>query len=318
VGDVDKDGKLSADELRKIPPPPMMDGRGALEYYMPDLSNPQSQGTKFDPTFFLGNQKPGAGLGDVERRQHLAEYITSPDNPWFSKALVNRVWAQMIGEGFFMPVDDIGPERTPSHPQAMDALSNGFIASGYDLRWLIRAIANSETYQRQIRHLPPSDSPPHFASSAPVRLRADELFTSLVRVLGINEDAAGPRQQMMGPTRGDRSPRGQFTRLFGFDPSTPPDENTGTLPQALFLMNGQQVNNLIRARGNTQLARILSRNPGDDDAIKELYLLVHSREPSSDELKICREYLKDVGERQEAFEDVLWSLINSTEFQSKR
>jgi hypothetical protein len=322
LGDTDKDGKLSAEELRRIPAPPMMEGRGALEYYMPDLNNPQSPGTQFDPVFFLGDLKPGSGLDDQERRQQLAHFITSPDNPWFANALVNRLWAQLFGEGFYMPVDDLGPERTASHPQALELLSRSFVASGYDIQWLLRTIANSETYQRQIGAPAPDDSASRATSPAPVRLRADQLFSSLTRVLGIDENAA-PRRAMIGPRqpgayRGDRSPRAQFVRLFGFDPSIPSDEVTGTVPQALFLMNSPQINGQIRARGNTRLSQLLERHTDDGAALQELFLLVHSREPSPRELEVCHDYLRQVNRRAEAFEDILWSLINSTEFQTRR
>ena len=317
-GDADKDGMLTAEEIRKIPPPPMMEGRGALEYYMPDLNNPQSQGTRFDPQFFLGNLKPGGSLSDLDRRSRLADYITSPENPWFAKAFVNRIWSELVGEGFYMPVDDIGPERTASHPEALELLSRGFVQSGYDIRWLMRAITNSETYQRQIQTRAPTEGRPTVPAPSPSRLRADQLFTALVRVLGINESGPPQRMSMMGPSRGDRSPRGQFVRLFGFDPSTPAEEVTGTLPQALFLMNSPQINGLIRGRGNSRLAEILARHAIDNDALQELFLLVYAREPSKRELQVCREFIAEIGNRQEAFEDILWSLINSTEFQSKR
>src|SRR5262249_44594794 len=149
---------------------------------------------------------------------------------------------------------------------------------------------------------------------------SDQLFDSLARVLGIDENAMRnrPRPMGMGGMRGgDRSPRGQFNQTYGFDPSTAPDEITGTLPQALFMMNSPLVNNRIRAVGGTQLADLLARFPNDDDALKELYMLVHAREPSAKELQVCREYLAQVGNRRDAFEDILWSAVNSTEFQTK-
>jgi hypothetical protein len=318
-GDANKDGHLTAGEIKQVPPPPVMAGRGASEYYMPDLNDPQSSGTKFDPVFFLGGAKPGAGLSDLDRRGQLARYMSSPDNPWFSRALVNRVWAQLLGEGFYMPIDDIGPERTASHPEALEALRLGFTASGYDLAWLFRVIANTEAYQRQIRHRDPKQAEPAFASAMPVRLRADHLFDSLNRVLG-NDPTGFPNRPagMGGPRGGNRSPRTQFVQTYGFDPSTMPDEITGTLPQALYLMNSPMVNNRIRAAGRTQLSALLSKFSDDDYVLKELYLLVHAREPSAHELEICRAYLKQVGNRQEAFEDIMWSAVNSTEFQTKR
>ncbi|HTI49433.1 MAG TPA: DUF1549 domain-containing protein [Planctomycetaceae bacterium] len=318
-GDSNKDGFLTADEIKKISPPQMNQRRGSLEYYMPDLNDPHSKGKLFAPTFFLGNLQPGTGLSDHDRRQHLANYITSPENPWYAKALVNRVWAQLVGEGFYMPVDDIGPERSASHPQALESLSHGFSASGYDLHWLFRAIVGTEAYQRQIRHRDPQQSIPPFAAASPTRLRADQLYDALTRVLGVEDLGPAVRGPGNGMGRNFRGgPRTQFDQKYGFDPSTSPEEVTGTLPQALTLMNWPLINNLIRATGQTQLARILQKFSNDDDVLQELYLLVHAREPSAKELQIAHEYLKEVGNRQEAFEDILWSLLNSTEFQTKR
>jgi hypothetical protein len=320
-GDTNKDGFLTAAEIKAVPPPPTMPGRGSAEYYMPDLNDPQSKGTRFDPVFFLNGAKPGVGLSDLDRRQQLARYLTSPDEPWFARALVNRIWAQLIGEGFYMPVDDLGPDRTASHPEALEALRLGFTASGYDLHWLFKAIANTQAYQRQIRHRDPQQTVPAFASVTPVRLRADQLYDALTRALGEELGARfrGMARGMGGMGgMGNRSPRGQFAQLFGFDPSTAPDELSGTLPQALFLMNSPGISSQIRASGGTQLAALLQKFSNNDDVVQELYLLVHSREPSAKELDICRDYLKTVPNRQQAFEDILWSLVNSTEFQTKR
>ena len=106
--------------------------------------------------------------------------------------------------------------------------------------------------------------------------------------------------------------------LFGFDPSVPQDELLGNVPQALFLMNMPAISNALRAEGNTRLGQILANNKSDDDAIRELYLAFLARDPSDKELTISAEYLKKVGNRREAFEDLAWSLLNSSEFLSKR
>ncbi|HEY3966353.1 MAG TPA: DUF1549 domain-containing protein [Planctomycetaceae bacterium] len=322
LGDSNKDGFLTAAELKKLPPLPqnMQPGRGAPEYLMPDLQHPNSDGKKLDPVFFLGGQKPGSGLSDLERRQSLARYITSPANPWFAKAFVNRMWGQLVGEGFYMPIDDIGPERTARHAAGLEALAKGFISSGYDIAWLFRAIANTETYQRQIRPRDPNQSLP-FASASPSRLRADLLYDSLAAVLGFKDQEPKPPEGdgMMAPIyRRNNSARAQFHQLFGFDPSTPPDEVNGTIPQALFMMNSSVINGLTRASGQTRLHQILDRFQDDDAALAELFILVHSREPSEKEAVACREYIQRVDNRQEAFEDIFWSLLNSTEFQTKR
>ena len=117
---------------------------------------------------------------------------------------------------------------------------------------------------------------------------------------------------------GGATSRTLFSILFGYDPSTPQEDISGTVPQALFMMNSPSINGLIRARGNTRLGRILGKFDDDRDAIQELYLLVLAREPSANEVKICRDYITEVGNRQEAFEDLMWSLLNSSEFLSRR
>lgn len=114
------------------------------------------------------------------------------------------------------------------------------------------------------------------------------------------------------------SGRSQFLSLFGFDPSTPQEDITGKVPQALFLMNSPLIDAMVRAGGNTKLARILQKHPDNNDAVAEIYLLVLAREPSDAELRICRDYITKVGNRAEACEDLMWSLINSSEFLSRR
>ena len=121
-----------------------------------------------------------------------------------------------------------------------------------------------------------------------------------------------------GPGRRAGSPRDQFGQLFGFDPSTPQADITGTVPQALFMMNAPQINAQISATGLTRLAALLRKFPDNDDAASELYLMVLSREPSEKERKIVADYVAEVGNRNEAFEDLMWSLLNSSEFLSKR
>ena len=320
-GDTNKDGAISLAELKKLPRPNPNNqpGRGSAEHYMPDLNNPTSRGTKVDPVFFATNTKLRSGMTDLERRRLLSQYLTSSDNEWFAKAYVNRTWAEMLGEGFYKPIDDIGPERTPVFPDVLDLLSAAFVANNFDIKWLFRTIANSETYQRQIRARDASGQTPPFASATPTRLRADQLYSAITKVLGIGETMGqGPGRRTGGGYRGPRSPRAAFSVLFGFDPSTPQEDLIGNVPQALFMMNSPVINNLIRANNNTRVGRILSKYNDDKDAVNELYLLILAREPSEKELKICLEYIKDVDNRNEAFEDLTWSLLNTSEFISKR
>jgi hypothetical protein len=287
---------------------------------MPDLENPQEQGTLMQPVFFVNGESAEIGDNDLDRREQLADFITSPDNPWFAKAFVNRIWAEMLGQSFYPLVDDMGPEREPVHAEALELLAQGFIDSGYDVQWLFRTIALTEAYQREMRYRDPSDSSPPFAAASPTRLRADQLYNALTQVFGSNTFTARnvPRRQF-GMYGADADVgRIAFSQLFGFDPSTPQSDLLGTIPQALMLMNGRLVEELIDADRNTRLGQLLEEYESDDEALEELYLLVLSRRPTEEELAICQSHIETVGERNEAFEDILWSLLNSTEFLTKR
>ena len=318
--DADKNGSLSLEEFKTLARPPMnQPGRGAAEYYMPDLSDPGARGTEMQPVFFVTGESLETGTRDLDRRTALAEFIASPDNEWFSKAFVNRIWGEMTGRGFYMPIDDIGPERSAVMPEVLEVLASGFVASGYDIQWLFRTIARTRVYQREIRTVDPVEAVP-FATASPTRLRSDQVYNAVVRVLGV-ENLGSQRPQRgpgaTGPVRRDPA-RAAFAQLFGFDPSTPQEDLVGNIPQALFLMNSPQIENLLNGDADTKLGRILKDYDDNGDALAELYLLTLAREPSEREIEINLEYIGEVGDRVEAFEDIQWSLLNSSEFLSRR
>jgi hypothetical protein len=281
-------------------------GRGALEHYMPDLNDLTSQGTLMSPVFFPTGQKLSTGVTDVERRKTLADWLTSPDNPWFARAFVNRIWAELVGEGFYEPIDDLGPDRLPSAPQTVDYLCREFVAHDHDVKWLFRAIMSTSAYQRESRPRRSPDEVP-FTANVAYRLRADQLLDSLASATGASFDRAPQGNQR--PGRG--GPRFQFARQFGYDPSIRRDEVTSTVPQALAMMNSPLVNGAARQGA---LDKLVGDSKDDETVALELYLRCLAREPSDTELAVCIDYVKATGNRREAFEDVFWSLINSEEF----
>ncbi len=136
------------------------------------------------------------------------------------------------------------------------------------------------------------------------------MFDALIAALGIPDGAFGSGRQAIL-----RSPRGQFDQVFGYDPSLPRDEISGTIPQALLLMNGPQINRAINGnRPNSELGKLLSSTADNESITVELYLRCLGREPSKDELLTCLNQVKQSKNRTEAFEDIQWALINSTEF----
>jgi hypothetical protein len=339
---------------------------GQRRYTMPELANPQKQ-IPIAPKFFLASSKTSSApalpeaLAVKERRAIAASYVTGQDNPWFAKAYINRVWYVLMGEAFYEPIDDIGPERTPRAPEVLEPLSSQWQKGGYDIRWLFRTILNTDAYQRRVRSTFNAAGKTPFASSCPSRYRADQVFDALVYALAIPLDSNGnlapggnggggrgpagadPRKLAgQAATKGGakkaaesvglaslaakkpavaKRPGGQrllFDRLFGIDPSVPNEDVVGTIPQALWLMNGPLVNGRTQARPGTVLGEIMSMAPNPRAALSTLYMRVLSRQPTTQEVEVCSKYMMAVGNPAEAFEDIYWSLINSTEFLTRR
>lgn len=283
------------------------------EHSMPGKDDP-GRGTQVRPKFLDGSS-PRIRASDSERRKSLANVIASPDNYWFAAAFVNRLWGELMGQAFRQPIDDMGPGKEVVMPDVLARVSASFAGNGFDIKQLLRTICNSDTYQRQIR---PGESPTEhlqFAGINPTRLRSESLWQSLTTVLG---SLGPPAPQGGNPFARRFSVEGQFKDEFSFDPSLPPDEVESSIPQALMLMNNPTIQRRIRAQGTNLLARILSSYSSDEEALRIVYLRTLSRKPTDGEQGKALAYIKKVGNRAEAFEDLLWALLNSTEFQTRR
>jgi len=290
---------------------------GELEHYMPDLKDPGSKGTLVQPVFFLTGQKLPNGETDHQRRDTLAEWMTSEANPWFAKAFVNRIWAELVGEGFYEPVDDLGPDRACAAPRTIDYLAGQFVANGYDVKWLFRAIAGTQCYQRESRPRRNPDQTP-FTANCSQPLRSDQIFDVLTAALGTLEGPGGrnrnPQRPMGGPF-GQGGPRAQFAAVFGYDPSDRRDEISGSIPQALLLMNSPLIGQAMNGRNpNSTLGRLLAEVADDDQVAVDLFLRCLGREPGEAELTACHEHVRTTNDRVSAFEDIFWALINGPEF----
>lgn len=282
---------------------------GTREHRMPDLDNPGAEGELMQPVFFATGQKLDTGAKDVQRRDALARWMTSRSNPWFAKAYVNRIWAELVGEGFYDPIDDIGPDRSCSAPETLKYLAGQFVESGYDTKWLFATIMSTGAYQRESRSRRNFDETPFLANCAQ-RLRGDQLYSNLAAVLNLPENNASVRGRY-GAARG---PRALFNIAFGYDPSSPRGEISGSIPQALAMMNNRLINQAISAYRPDGLGGLLRQIEDDEDALVQLYLRALARQPTDKELRTCLGYIREIGNRAEAFEDILWALVNSTEF----
>lgn len=280
---------------------------GSAEHMMPDLDDPAAPGTQMQPIFFVNGESLPIGSTDAVRRGSLAQWLTAEDNEWFAKAAANRVWSELMGRSFYDVVDDIGPDREARSPAVLQKLAEGFSANNYSMKWLIKTVALTDLYSR-VSIEPRSDDPGWIAPYR-VPLRSDQLFDRMVIALQVDESALP--QARRGP--GVFSPRTQLATLFGFDPSDSRGDWAESIPQSLFLMNGQMVDRFIRS-DNSLSARLVAETSDANVQIDELYVHSLSRLPSDEERSAIRQHLGQVSNRREALEDVHWSLLNTTEF----
>jgi hypothetical protein len=292
-------------------------GRGGMgEHRMPDKDNPRSGKVMHPKT--LDGKSATRNLKDADRRKALVDWVVSKDNYWYSGAFVNRTWGVLLGQSFYQPVDDIGPQREAVHGTALTRLAGAFAGSDHDVKALFRVIMNTQTYQRQSKVGKSRGEHLYFAHSYPSRLRPNALYQSLVNAVGPFDRGGPGGGARMGGGFGGRfgfgGLEGMIRTEFSFDPSLKNDDVEGSIPQSLILMNNTQLNTRIKA----QAAKLVRANDKDDDAIEAAYLQALCRKPTAAELKKCLGYVKKADSRSEALEDVLWALINSTEFQTRR
>ena len=279
---------------------------GTLEHRMPNFEDPATPGPQVTPKFFINDQQLPLGTTDMDRRRMLAQWITSPDNPWFAKAAVNRMWSELVGEGFHEPVDDMGPDREAIAPAAFDYLAAKFTESGYDMKWLIATIVSTQHYQLESQDRRPYDQLP-FQANTVQPLRSDQLMDAILNTLRFPEL----------PERAELGIRRQFAETFGYDPNNLREEVAGTIPQALMLMNAEVIHRQITARSGTMLGNLLSEVSNNRQALQELYLKTLSRRPNRKELATNLQYIQQIDNRGEAFEDIFWALINTSEFKTR-
>jgi hypothetical protein len=254
---------------------------------------------------------PEGGQPDWQRaltpRQALAEWITRGDNPWFARAAVNRWWQYFFGIGLIDPVDGLGIEdNPPSHPELLDELARQFVAHDFDVKFLIRAITGSRTYQRTSRQTHPGQTEPRrFARAAVRALTPEQLYDSLVLATGYHPEPA---------KGGAPSPRAAFLAPFD-DPNSQPVDFQASVQQALMMMNGKFTEEATHSARSTTVATVIeSQRPRPlARRIEELYLVTLSRKPRPQETRRLLEYAT-ARESKQALRDILWSLLNSTEF----
>jgi len=270
-----------------------------------------SGGSKVVQASFLDGTEPKWKY-NVGSRQLLAEWVTSPKNPYFARAGANRLWASFFGTGLVEPVDDLRAENPPSHPELLDELASQFAAHQFDFKFLIRAITASRAYQlSSVSSHPTQEDPRLFARMALKGLTPEQLFDSLSLATGFREKVPDRRFILER-----ESVRDQFLNQFASQDKR--TEFQTSILQSLMLMNGKFMEEVTSPDRSATLASVADSPFLDTrQKIGALFLAALARPPRSNEVERFTRYVKEGGTRgdaKSALGDVFWVLLNSPEF----
>ncbi|MFT3868954.1 MAG: DUF1553 domain-containing protein [Nibricoccus sp.] len=277
------------------------------------------------PTFPDGT--PARFTDDRDPREVFADWLVAPENPYFARAIANRVWFWLLGRGIVHEPDDFRADNPPSNPALLDHLAQQLVAARYDLKELFRSILNSQTYQ--LSCVPRSENPEaaaNFASYPLRRLDAEVLIDAINQITGSSEKYTSaipePFTYVPEDVRSISLPDGSITsgflEMFGRPPRDTGQElernNRPTANQRLYLLNSTQIRRKLEQGPKLQeLWRSHAKRPAA--LVDTLYLTFLSRHPTDDERKTIAGYAKTPGlSSQQAAVDVAWALANSAEF----
>jgi hypothetical protein len=293
------------------------------------------RGLALPPTPLDG--KPLALDNTDDRRRYFVDWLTAPDNPYFARAVVNRVWRNFLGRGLVEAEDDLRQTNPPTNPELLDELAADFVAHHYDVRHLMRMILLSATYQRSSRPLSENAMDDRFYSHYLVRrLSAEVILDAYSHVTGtptvFTEVASNARD---GTSHYDGYPLGTralqlpdalvvspFLDAFGRPERSQTcsceRQQDSSVGQALHLNNGKTLNDKLRAKGSV-LEKWLAEKVSDDEAVRRLYLQALCREPTGGERGKFTALLAEAAAdgkttRREALEDLFWAVLSSKEF----
>lgn len=286
--------------------------------------------TKANPT--TGRAPTPKALGGPEilvktgedPRVPLARWLTAPENPFFAKSFVNRVWAHYFGVGLVNPVDDFSLANPPTNARLLDALAADFVTGGYDIRALERKVLVSRTYQLDYQTNTSNKFDKNNFSHAYVRpLMAEQVVDVLNSALGVDEPFQGQDQVFAGSKMvevGSSRLTGNLAyilRIFGRPPRTTACDceraMEPALPQTLFRMTDPALLQKFNDR-NGRAVKLAKSKLTNEEIVDELFLSVLARSPKADEKEDALKHLKEARNRQEAITDLLWALVNTREF----
>lgn len=257
---------------------------------------------------------------DTDRRAAFADWLTTPDNPYFARAAANRIWFHLLGRGIVEPVDDFRGTNPPSVPALLDALTADFVRHGFDRKHLIRTVMNSRVYQLSGKSNPTNAADvKYFSRYVPRRIGAEALLDAVCDATGVPERFKG----FPVGTRAVQLPDGEFPyaflRVFGRPPRASACEcerdTDTTLHMALMLQGGEFLQAKL-ADPAGRVAALARSERSDAEVIEELFLLTLGRRPTAAEGRKLLDFLAAATgrTRQQKYEDVLHALVNHPEF----
>ena len=288
------------------------------------------------PMRFLGAQPPDVSATRDEM-QALGDWLSH--SPMFARTQVNRVWFHLFGRGLVEPVDDFRSSNPAANPELLDALTREFVAHGYDLRWLIRTITASRTYQ--LAAGPGADAGENggtatnaadevnFSHAIVRRLGAEQMLDSMSKALGaplqIPDWPDAKRLAQVPEGRKHYHPittdLDRFQLVFGKPPRLVASEcertNEPTVGQAVQLLSGSVVQDLLTRKDN-RLDAWIEDNESNSELVEELFWSTVSRAPTDAETARISDHFEKAKDRRSAVEDVMWALVNSKEFLFRR
>lgn len=277
-----------------------------------------------EPTFEEGDEyevAPASGVQQIpkySRRARLVSLLPTPENRQFTGNIANRLWALMFDRGIVHPLDLHHSGNPPSHPELLSILAERFADRQFDMKWFLRELALSDTYQLSSIRPGEQDIPPETYAVAPLKpLRPKQFMFSLMQVSGlidVERSALGDKATEADLYRKLMVHAEEFEKVYGRPAGQPDTKTDPSMQQALFLANGPLVLDWLQPRDGNLVDRLLRMSePGS--MTEELFLTIFSRLPTHEEEAAVADYLKDRTEdRTLAIQEFVWAMIASSEF----
>jgi hypothetical protein len=285
---------------------------------------PGSKGVEHPVTEAIMSPRPPDGsempyVDGQDPRRGLADWMASSENPFFAKAITNRIWGEFLGRGIVDPVDDFRASNPPSNEELIDWLARDFISHGFDLKHLMRTIMRSNVYQlSSIANEHNTADNKNYSRSLRRRLTAEVLLDALCDLTGVKEDFGGLPKGARAVQTWNHKIDSDFLDAFG-RPNASQEcpcerDRKPSVVQALHLMNSNSLQSKLESE-NGWAMKLANSGESEPQIVRHLYLATYTRLPSAEEMRTSLRFFNSAGStRSTAIQDLLWALVNSAEF----